>query len=153
MNVFESHDCKERWAFLTNVLDVHEANIIKSLLDLHGIPLLVKHKGAGEYLNIYMGMSSFGVNLYVPESMLEQAREIIKDILEDIPEEYIPEERDLVKEEKYLKSRRRKAWGILWLFYLPVLLGAAIYSLQPKKISIIIFLIVTALLVVINEHF
>lgn len=64
--------------FLTNVLDQYEANIIESILVPNGIPVLLKHREAGSYLNIGSGMTVFGVDIFVPQKRLEEAKELIK---------------------------------------------------------------------------
>jgi len=69
------YDVKE--VFLASVGNELEAVMLESQLQLHGIPVLKKHKGAGEYLSISMGKSNLGIDLYVPSSMLENAKEII----------------------------------------------------------------------------
>ncbi|PKM81127.1 MAG: hypothetical protein CVU88_04145 [Firmicutes bacterium HGW-Firmicutes-13] len=68
---------QEEWVFLINVLGEHEKNVVESLLKSHDIPLLKKHKGSGEYIRILTGNSNFGIDLFVPESKLETAKEII----------------------------------------------------------------------------
>ena len=77
----------EEWAFLVTVEDDREIDVIESLLRSYGIPLLRKYKWAGGFLKIVMGLSSYGVDLYVPKSRLETAREI----LDCDPEDIIPE--------------------------------------------------------------
>lgn len=64
-------------AFLILVKDELEARIIEAKLRDCGIPVLKKHPGTGEYLNLYMGYTPFGIELYVPTKALEVAREMI----------------------------------------------------------------------------
>lgn len=64
--------------FLVNVRNEHEANIIESILSAEGIPLLRKHKYAGSYLNIQMGMSDYGMDIFVPETCVELAKALIE---------------------------------------------------------------------------
>jgi len=71
-----------RWALLMNLDDDREVDIIESLLGSCGIPLLRKYRGLGGYLRILTGMSAFGVDLYVPEGKLEEAREIMNPTVE-----------------------------------------------------------------------
>ena len=68
----------EEWAFLINFEDDREVIFIESLLRSFGIPMLRKYRGLGGYFKILTGMSTFGVDLFVPESQLETAREILE---------------------------------------------------------------------------
>lgn len=67
----------EEWVFLMKLKDDRELDIIEPLLMSYGIPLLKRYKGAGGYLKIVMGLSTFGVDIYVPTSSLEGARDIL----------------------------------------------------------------------------
>lgn len=78
---------------LLSVTDEREAEIVRSLLDAHGITALLKHRGSGDYLNIYMGMSNMGIDLFVMESDLAKAKEIISFADDEaFDENIIPEE-------------------------------------------------------------
>lgn len=48
-----------------------------------GIPTLKKHRGSGEYCNILMGYSPFGIDLLVPFEMYEKAKAVIDGITFD----------------------------------------------------------------------
>lgn len=61
-------------AFFLSVKDDIEASIVEAKLRASGIPTLKRYREAGGYLEIYMGMNSFGVDLYVPRHLLEEAR-------------------------------------------------------------------------------
>jgi len=65
-------------AFLISVANTIEASILEAKLGEYDIPVLQKSKEAGGYLNIYMGMSPYGVDLYVPSKLLDKAKEIIR---------------------------------------------------------------------------
>lgn len=78
---------KENWAFLASIEDDREIDIIESLLQAYGIPLIRKYRWAGGFLKVFMGVSTFGTDLYVPESSLQAAR----DLLFSKPEEIAPE--------------------------------------------------------------
>lgn len=65
-------------SFLISVANELEANLIDSVLKAEGIPTLIKHKDIGAYLNIEMGMSNFGLDIFVPESLVERGKEVIK---------------------------------------------------------------------------
>ncbi len=72
-------DNGEEWKFLAGVSSDIEAEIIESLLKEEGIPVIKKYREAGGFLQIYMGMTSFGIELYVPSSRLEGAKNLIKE--------------------------------------------------------------------------
>jgi hypothetical protein len=67
----------DREAYLTSVSNSIEAEMLEALLTSSGVTVMKKFKGAGEYLNIYMGMTNLGVDLYVPSKLLAQARDIL----------------------------------------------------------------------------
>jgi hypothetical protein len=60
--------------------DVSSGMLIESLRE-SGIPVLIKRPGTGEYLSIYMGMNVFGVDVYVPSGMLDDAQLILNDLV------------------------------------------------------------------------
>lgn len=68
---------ENRWCLLTEIYSENEAGIIESLLKSYGIQVLRKDRGAGAYLRIYMGLSNLGIDLYVPENQLDEARILI----------------------------------------------------------------------------
>lgn len=67
----------EKWQFVIQAGNEIEANIIESIFDSEGIPVQKKYCEAGEYLKIYMGMTNFGVDIYVPESQIEKATSLL----------------------------------------------------------------------------
>ncbi|WP_326908659.1 hypothetical protein [Sedimentibacter sp. MB31-C6] len=62
--------------FLSNLNSI-EADIIISKLKSFDIPVLKKAKGSGGIMEIYFGANNFGIDLYVPSSMLQIAEELI----------------------------------------------------------------------------
>ena len=76
-------------AFLTHCgpLDM-EAQMVQSMLEAYGIPCLVRYPHSGEFGKLVMGMSGFGTELYVPETLLDDAVALIQsDVqLEENPE-------------------------------------------------------------------
>ncbi|SDZ14923.1 putative signal transducing protein [Tindallia californiensis] len=114
----------EKEALLTVVSNEIEAGMVESLLAPENIPVLRKQRGAGQYMEIYMGMSMEGVELYVPVESLEKARELIRVQETGEPLEEPQSDEELVQaEEDQEKKRRRRSWiilllvfpGILWL--------------------------------------
>jgi hypothetical protein len=65
-------------ALLITVNTGTEADLIESILKANNIPVLKKYKEAGAYLNLYMGMTSFGVDIYVPSKILDEAKKLIE---------------------------------------------------------------------------
>lgn len=71
--------CQEAWSFLINLRQGYELDVIKGILSAADVPVLTKSKGAGAYTNVYMGMSSTGYDLYVPDSRLSEARKLLNE--------------------------------------------------------------------------
>ncbi len=104
---------------LTNVPNEHEANFIESVLIANNIPFFRQHTGAGSYLTIEMGMSNFGIDIFVPESLVEKAKELInmfdyKKIQETAGE--------VAREDQYTKRRKNRVWFIVALSWIPFLI-------------------------------
>ena len=58
--------------------DSLKADMLMEALKGQGIPCYRKDMGAGQLLTIYMGMfTNSGISVYIPESALEQAKEIM----------------------------------------------------------------------------
>ena len=70
----------DKEAFLITVNSEIDAVIVQDILKQNGIPSLKKHKGMGEYLTVVTGMSSLGIDIFVPASILESAKEIVEAI-------------------------------------------------------------------------
>lgn len=66
-----------RETLLTVVPDEVAFAQVQSQLGMAGIPVLKKHRGSGEYLELYMGTSPYGIEVYVPLSALEAAKAIL----------------------------------------------------------------------------
>lgn len=65
-------------AFLLSAANSIEADMIEAILNANDIPVLRKYKESGGYLKIYMGDTIYGVDLYVPQPLLDKARDIIE---------------------------------------------------------------------------
>ena len=110
----------EGWVFVENVANEQEAVLVESVLGTENIPVQRKHKEAGSYMEVYMGMSSYGIDLYVPEGAVELAKGLLNSEMIDMPEETNAEE--IVKEaEKYEVKRRSIVWIILGYLFIPVI--------------------------------
>ncbi|SET58650.1 Putative signal transducing protein [Natronincola peptidivorans] len=110
---------------LTSVTDHIHADIIEAKLNDSGIPVLKKHREIGGYLNIYMGMTSLGIDIYVPSKLLEEAKEIISlDVSEGevalLTNDKTSDDEEAIKkaEKEYKKKRLMRVWIIL-LFFMP----------------------------------
>jgi hypothetical protein len=63
---------------LVTVTEESEAMRLEALLTSYHIPVLKKHEAAGGAVNVIMGNSSFGVELYVPELLVKKALTILQ---------------------------------------------------------------------------
>ena len=71
-------------AYLTHTTDGDmQTQITVNLLEAYGIPVVTQYPNDGGFGKVVMGIAGGGVDLFVPETMLEQA----KDILESEPVE------------------------------------------------------------------
>lgn len=117
----------EGWALVKNVADDQEAVMVESILGTENIPVQRKYKEAGNYLEVYMGMSRYGIDLFVPEAALELAKGLLDSEMIGMPEETGIEE--VAKEaQKYETKRRSIVWIILTYLFLPVI-AAIIWKL------------------------
>ncbi|RQD68590.1 MAG: hypothetical protein D5S00_08595 [Tindallia sp. MSAO_Bac2] len=120
----------EKEELLTVAANDIEAGMIESMLATENIPVLRKQRGAGQYMKIYMGMSTEGVELYVPAESLEQARKLIQvQETEVTPEEAAADQELIQAEADQEKIRRRRSWIILLLVF-PGILWIAIHQIR-----------------------
>lgn len=74
----ESHGAWRNGVYLTTAKNSLEADILESKLRSENIPCEKKYKGASNAMEIIMGKNlSFPIDLYVPESCLEDAKNVI----------------------------------------------------------------------------
>jgi hypothetical protein len=66
------------WTKLADVGNSFEADSLEALLRSFDIPVLVKPAGAGGYMEVYMGYTRLGVDVYVPQEDYERAAEIFQ---------------------------------------------------------------------------
>ncbi|MGE5677542.1 MAG: hypothetical protein ACM3ZR_05735 [Pseudomonadota bacterium] len=110
----------EGWAFVKSVADDQEAVLVESILGTENIPVRRKYNEAGNYMEVYMGMSRYGINLFVPENVLELAKGLLESEMLDMPEDTGKEE--VAREaEKYETKRKSIVWIILFYLFLPVI--------------------------------
>ena len=72
----------QQWAHLTKVFSGLDADTVKATLELEGIPALVRGFGVGIFGGAFQGPVTDGIEILVPESALERARELI-DVTEE----------------------------------------------------------------------
>ena len=71
-------------AFLVHCGPLHmEAEMIQSMLESYDIPSVRCLPGDGAFGELILGMSGNGVDLFVPVTMLEKARELLEGEPED----------------------------------------------------------------------
>ncbi len=75
-------------AFLTQCagLDL-EDQLLVNMLQAYGIPCLTRYPGNGGFGKVVLGMSGFGVEIYVPETLLDDARALCEEGAPDEEEE------------------------------------------------------------------
>lgn len=54
-----------------------EVAIIEGILRAENIPMLPKYREAGGYMDVYMGFSSWGIDIYVSQEDLQRAKDAI----------------------------------------------------------------------------
>ncbi|MDF2500778.1 MAG: hypothetical protein K0Q77_1492 [Anaerosporomusa subterranea] len=109
-------------SYLISMTDPLAAEIIESLLISNKIPVLKKFRQAGGYLNIYMGTAVFGVDLYVPSKLLEEAREIVENSQQLVEES----DKKIYDEYQNYKNKRKIRVWIIILFFIPGVFWIAI---------------------------
>ena len=68
-------------AFLTDALEAGgEAELLCQMLRSYDIPVLRRYEKDGTLGKVVLGFSGYGVQLYVPASRLEEARELMKPV-------------------------------------------------------------------------
>lgn len=63
---------------LVTVPDDVEAEMLLAMLRQNNIPAFKKSPGAGAYMNVYMASNAWGAEIYVPQQLLEAARELME---------------------------------------------------------------------------
>lgn len=70
---------QEKAVLLTHTLDSgSDTSMVLSLLEAYGIPCFPYYAKEGAVGKVISGFSGFGVDLYVPESRLEEAKGILE---------------------------------------------------------------------------
>lgn len=79
--MFSHYDNKQPWrggVYLCTAESSFQADLLESKLRGEGIPCVKKYQAAGNFIEIAMGSNNaYPIDLYVPEEMLQAARETI----------------------------------------------------------------------------
>ena len=110
--------------FLVTASDPFEADIIEALLLSQQIPVVKKHREAGDYLQVCMGTTNFGIDLFVPADYLEAAKDAVATIQSDQNAAF--DEETALLQKKHKLKQRIFTWIIL-LFFVPGVLGILIF--------------------------
>lgn len=103
--------------FLISLKNGREADVVESLLTAHQIPVIKKYRYAGAYLEIYMGATVYGVDIYVPAQLLQEAKAILDSEIILIEENDDDDADDADVSVKASRAKCFKAWFILLFFY------------------------------------
>jgi hypothetical protein len=76
-----------RPVFLMHTLESQmEAEMKINLLQAYGIPAVTQYPNNGDFGKVMLGISGTGVDIFVPETMLDDARNIISADIQDTEE-------------------------------------------------------------------
>lgn len=118
---------KEEPIFLMTLSGSFYANYIESYLKENRIPVLKKHHGAGAYVEVVMGNSSMGIDLYVRASDFEKATQLVNSIT--TPAEFPDKLEQYEKKEEFSSSSH----VIQFFFCFFLLFILLIYFFNIKK--------------------
>lgn len=117
----------KEFELLKNVDNTIKADLIISILMAYDIPSYKKYQSSGEYLNIVAGYNYQGIDIYVIKSLIDEAKEILKEIEGEEGQENdintviqgTQEFKDL--EEKYNNNKRILRLIILMILVIPLI--------------------------------
>ena len=70
--------------FLAHRLSVDMADVLLvNMLESYGIPAVILHPGDGDFGKVVLGMSGTGSGIYVPETMYEEAKDLMEAQIDD----------------------------------------------------------------------
>ena len=83
----DEFDQPEEPAFLANIREDGglSAQMAVTQLEAYGIPVLRQYPWGGAVVRLYLGTTRSGVDLYVPASRLDEARQLLEAVPEDGP--------------------------------------------------------------------
>ncbi|TMW71439.1 putative signal transducing protein [Alteribacter natronophilus] len=88
---------------LTTASSEMEATMLTELLESNGIRAFKEYREAGGYLSVYMGETSFGVDIFADRERAAEARELVAPVQEE-PDQT---EDEPIEEEDPGKKRRK----------------------------------------------
>jgi hypothetical protein len=106
-------------SFLMTVQDEVQAGIAESLLRSFGIPTARNYREAGSYVKVIYGMSSFGIDIYVPTHRLEEAKDIVKSSSIAQAEPQVGETEPEFPRAAYGTRKQVVRWLIVIVFLIP----------------------------------
>lgn len=104
-----------------------QADMITETLNERGIPAYSESKGSGDYMNIYMGTSMFGNDVYVNEKDADKAKEIVSALTMPLEEKTDAAEEDVP--DRTADKRIRAVRIVSLIAAVLVLVGAVVPSL------------------------
>lgn len=131
----QNNNPPEGQALLFTAADTIEADIIEFKLAANNIHISKSYREAGAYLTLVLGKSSMGVDIFVSEEKLEEAKIILESAQEITDEDILGDPSfsdEGVKNEnnEALKSLSKKAWWMTAAFLLVVIVFIVYYALS-----------------------
>lgn len=105
---------------LLNVKGEIEACFFESVLNENGISMVRKYCDGGSYINMVMGSTSTGIDIYVSRNNYQLAREIVDGDIEVTHREELEitsDEKQIFEEARVMQQKKRtlKGWIVLCL--------------------------------------
>lgn len=65
--------------FLTHCMSLDLADVmLVNMLESYGVPAMILHPGDGDFGRLVLGMSGTGSSIFVPETMYDEAKELME---------------------------------------------------------------------------
>ncbi len=84
------HD--ENLELLTTVYDNVELSVLRSILEGENIPYMIRERGSGSSVRIITGFSMFGTDIFVPKTIVGEAKELLDAYRNAPPVEETPDD-------------------------------------------------------------
>ena len=115
---------------LTLADDQFECDLICNMLRESGIPAVHKYQGADSYLHVYMGRTNENIQIYVPRSEYDTAKEIIGANFSN--KAFMPPDNTGDDNEKQRNKKRNRQIRITLCCFFAVLAAVYIFTLFVK---------------------
>jgi len=127
----------EGQAFLITAGDSIEADIIESKLSAAEIPVFRKYREPGAYLEIILGNTTMGIDLFVPEEKIEEAKAILEsasDVSDDeiLADPSFNDESIKNQNERNLNDLAHKAVIMSSVFIVLIIVIIVLYAVSTK---------------------